>query len=354
MTAIPWTWLSDVKAASCAVERRGKQVWHALRRALLAAVLLTVTPCLFLQNKAAAQSPAGGLELEDPGAGLEASEASEGVSASPAELVRQRRWREAAAAARQALAEDPGGAQAHYLLGVALWGLEDKVGSIQALRSAEKLGLDAAYLHKTLGLAYYAVNQFRLFEQQMERAAELAPDDPAPYFRLGRYFESVHDDFERAVELYDQALARDPDHLRSHYFKGRSLALLRRTQEAERSYRSAIKLVRQQDERFSAPYRALAGLLQNDEPRRALELARQAVELEPELAENRFVLGAVHEAAGRLEKAAEAFRAALELDPEDGKTHFRLFRLYQRLDRPQQAQAHRERFEALKAVYGNQ
>src|SRR5205085_1718365 len=94
------------------------------------------------------------------------------------------------------------------------------IGAIQALRSAERLGMDTTPLHKMLGLAYYSINQFILFEAQMEKAMKLDPLDDAPVYSLGRYRESVLNDYSGALQLFERAVHLRPDHSKNLYYKG--------------------------------------------------------------------------------------------------------------------------------------
>ena len=180
-------------------------------------------------------------------------------------------WRELDCVASRWAQEHPEEAQAHYWVGVVRWQRDDHIGAIQALRRSQKLGLNTASFHKTLGLAYLGINQFLLFRQQMEKVMELSPQDPQPYFQLGRHFESVQNDFEQALYYYRKAYLLKPDDGRSLYFSGYCAEMLGKHEQARDTYESAVRLLAAKDDRFSWPCQRLARLLLNSDRERALE-----------------------------------------------------------------------------------
>lgn len=263
-------------------------------------------------------------------------------------------WRELDCVAGKWTQESPENAQAHYWVGVARWQQGDHVGAIQALRRAQKLGLNTTSFHKTLGLAYLGINQFLLFRQQMEKVMELSPQDPQPYFQLGRHFESVQNDFEQASRYYHKAYALKPDDGRSLYYIGWCAEMLGKREEARGAYESAVRWLAAANDRFSWPCQRLAQLLLNSDRERALEWARQAVGLEPELAVNHYVLGLVYAEVKNLLQAVEEFREAARLDPTDASAHYRLSRILEQIGKPQEAEAAREMFNRVRSAYGTQ
>src|SRR5205814_1588027 len=104
-------------------------------------------------------------------------------------------------------------------LGVARFQLNDYIRSVQALRSAEKLGLGTASLHKALALAYYSLHQYYLFEKRMNQAAKLDPRDSEPLYYLGRYYESVVNNFGRALDFFDRAVQLSPKDVKGVFHK---------------------------------------------------------------------------------------------------------------------------------------
>jgi tetratricopeptide (TPR) repeat protein len=267
------------------------------------------------------------------------------------ELLRQARWAEAAPVAQSLTQTYPDDPNWPYWLGVARWRLEDPIGTIQALREAEHRGMDTAPLHKMLGLAYYTINQFILFEMQMEKASKLDPLDYEPIYSLGRYRESILNDYSGALKFYERATQLKPDHSKSVYYKGHCQEMLDMWAEALGTFQSAIVLVEKNRESFSLPYQGMARLLLESKIAQALAFAQKAVELEPNLDSNRSTLARVYELQGKLAEAEQELQAAVRLSPNKPGNHYVLSRLYRSLGRMEDAQAQLQTFQKFKATY---
>ncbi len=268
------------------------------------------------------------------------------------ELVQQQEWEQAARLTEELVQEESDNPVLRYWVGVVRWQLGNRIAAVQDLRQAQQLGLKTALLHKTLGMAYYRMHQFSLFKDQMEQAAARDPQDHQPHYRLGRYFESVQNDFERALESFEKAIELSPDHSESVYYRGYCLEILEREEEALRSYETAIHLSENNQERFSWPYQGMARLLLNRNTEQALGWARKAVELQPELDANHLILAKIYERSGRVSEAIEELQEVVRLNPGHTAAHYILFRLYKELGQPEQAQEELSVFKELKAVYG--
>ena len=263
------------------------------------------------------------------------------------QLVHQRDWKAALRVGEELMRTEPSNPNVHYLVGVARWQVDDKVGSIQAFHSAERMGLNTAYLHKALGLAYYGANQFRLFERQMERAIAADATDAQPFFHLGRYHESVRNDFERALSYFDEALARDPSHADSLYFRGYCLEVLQRTEEARDAYRKAA------ERGAASAYRGVARLLADTEPETALNWATKAVRSQPEQPESHYLLARISRKLDQPEEALRSLQRAIELDPDHAEAYFLLHQIYRHLGQKAKAERALTTFKQLRAAYGD-
>jgi tetratricopeptide (TPR) repeat protein len=270
------------------------------------------------------------------------------------ELARQKRWKEAAEFAQDVTAKSPSDATAWYWLAVARLQLQEGLGAVQAFRSAEKLGLDTALLHEGLGLAYYDLDQFYLFEQQMGKASKQDPLDARPYFYLGRYREVVKGDFAGASELYKQAVRLGPDDVRSVFHLGNCLEQLGRRQQARESYAEAIRLAEKSNEAFAWPYQGMARLLLEENRLEALRWAQKAVEVEPKEYTNHVLLAKVLQQLGKLPEALREAQAAADLNPTSSTVRYTLFKLYREAGDPKGAQAELEMFQKLKTIYGQE
>jgi Flp pilus assembly protein TadD len=270
------------------------------------------------------------------------------------DLVNNRNWSEAESLAQALVRQEPNDPAVHYYLGLILVHFDDPVGAIRALRVAEHMGMDTAYFHQVLGIAYYNVHQFVLFEQQMDKSIALAPADYKPYFYRGRYLESVRNDFPAALEDFARASLLNPAHAESWYYQGYCLESSGRRQEARVAYEAAIKSVEETHQQFSLPDQGIARLLTDEAPGQALEFARKAVELEPEVDSNHLVMAKIYERLGRYSDAEVELQCAERLNPINAAPRFMLARIYTKAGDQKAAEAELEMFKRINRTYGSQ
>jgi len=290
----------------------------------------------------------------DAGAGPNVPPSSCSDSSQLLDLLRHQRWSEAAKVAPELAKQHPNDPMIFYGLGLARMNLRDAIHAIAALRTAEKLGLDTVALHEALGMSYYTIHQYILFQNEIEGAIRLDPTNYQPFYLRGRYRESVQNDFVGALRDFDKATELNPEDTRSRYYKGYCLQSIGHHGEAREAYESAIRLVETKHERFSLPYQGLAQLLLDAQPERALALARKAVELEPNLDSNHLVTAKIFEQLGRRREAIQELQMAVRLDPTNASPRFMLARIYAKVGNRQSAQTELEMFQKVKELYGAQ
>jgi tetratricopeptide (TPR) repeat protein len=220
--------------------------------------------------------------------------------------------------------------------------------AIRELRRAEALDPNSFVL-KLLAVSYYGAHQHRLFLLKIRAAQAKQPEDFAPYYYLGRYYDSELTDFSRAAEYFQQALARQPDHFRSHYYLGHCYEAEQKIEQAEAEYRRALEL--SSDD--TLPYQGLARLeLSANRPAEALGFAKRAVELAPGDAGGRKLLARALADLGRNAEAAAEWKTGAELDPTDASTLYRLYRGYLSLGDTEKAGAALARYKEIAKLYG--
>ena len=313
---------------------------------------LGISIVLLAADLPAQSLPDSGFQL--PGAAGAADAARPGPKSRLLQLIRHRSWPEAARVADGLLLGTVADPELHYLVGVVLWQRQDKVGAIRRFRAAEQLGLRESYLHKALGAAYYDAHQFLLFEQQMERAIAVNRSDPQPHQYLGQYTESVKGDFVGALRHFETVVALDPDHARGHSYLAYCLERLDRRDEAAETYRTSVRLLERDGERFSWPYQGLARLALKADPQAARSWARKAVEVGPDEFETHALLARTHDRNGEPARAVAAASEAVRLNPDHAASHYLLFTAHRKLGNADSAQRHVSRFQELKRVYGDQ
>jgi Tfp pilus assembly protein PilF len=229
---------------------------------------------------------------------------------------------------------------------------KESYNAVRWLRRAELLNPNAHVL-KMLAIAYYSARQYKLFLLKMGEAAERAPDDFAPYYFLGRYYDSDLTDFAMAGKYFRQALDHNPNHARSHYHLGYCYEVEQKLESAEKEYKRAIELAEEQGARHEAPYRGLARLqMAAHEPAKALPYARQAVELAPRQAAPHKLLARIYSELGREAEAAPEWERACALEPAEASTLYRLYRTYAALEQTEKAKAALARYKKTAARYG--
>ncbi|HEV7889623.1 MAG TPA: tetratricopeptide repeat protein [Pyrinomonadaceae bacterium] len=138
--------------------------------------------------------------------------------------------------------------------------------------------------------------------------------DPVKLFNKGQDAHSKKN-YEQAIELYDEALKLRPDFAEVEFQKAGALLALKRTAEAEKSYRRASEM----KPTWSLPPAAL-GLLLARTPGREREAEaplRRALELDAKNLTATIALAELRTRSGDAAESLSLWRRATELKPED-------------------------------------
>jgi tetratricopeptide (TPR) repeat protein len=141
-------------------------------------------------------------------------------------------------------------------------------------------------------------------------------------------------DYAAAAENYQAYLAKKPDDASSHFQLAYAYSALQRSADAKTEYEKAISL----DPKMSAAYLNLGLTLLETDPQAAISPLKKAVELSPDQAEPRFLLGAAFERSGKATPAIEQYQAAEKLDTKNFDIHFALARTLLAVNRPGNAE----------------
>jgi tetratricopeptide (TPR) repeat protein len=198
--------------------------------------------------------------------------------------------------------------------------------------------------------------------QQRAAAQDDFEDDAADPVKLFNKGQDAHSkkNYEQAVELYDEALKLRPDFAEVEFQKAGALVALKRTAEAEKSYRRAsemkpawalppaalgLLLARTpgREREAEAPLRraleldaknllatiALAELrTHSNDAAESLALWRRATELKPEDASLWVARGRAERAAKDAPAASKSFQRALVIEPTDSEARLALADIY--------------------------
>jgi tetratricopeptide (TPR) repeat protein len=138
-----------------------------------------------------------------------------------------------------------------------------------------------------------------------------------------------------AEQLLRQVLTRHPRDAGVAFNLGLLVAESGRTDEAERLLRVALEA----DPRLAPAAFNLAVLVGATHPAEAVQLARRAASLRPEVPRYVWTLGYYQASAGELRGAAETLEALVRAHPEHADTYGLLAEVYERLGRPADASA---------------
>jgi Flp pilus assembly protein TadD len=266
-------------------------------------------------------------------------------------LARQHRWSDAATQVDALLKKHPDDPRLYYWRGFVRFQLSDNIGAIMAFRSAERLGLDTADLHRSLGFACWKIHQYNLFEQQLEKAIQLNPSDYESYYALGRHYQSIRDDCTKAEEYFHKAIQLKPDEAKVIFSLAVCQEMLGHRDDAISSYTEAMNLVEAKHEKYPWPFQEMARLLLSQDPEQALKLAQRAVELAPQLDAAHQILAKVEESMGKYPEAIAELLTVARLDPANPSPHYALFVLYKKTHDLEAAQAQLKQFQELNALY---
>jgi tetratricopeptide (TPR) repeat protein len=153
---------------------------------------------------------------------------------------------------------------------------------------------------------------------------------------------------------YDDAFAKFAILLRDypqtpflHYACGTAHAALSEYDQAETEYRKELSISPQSE----LPYVRLASLfLRQHRPADALPMAKKAVELKPDSAEARYMLGRSELETGDLENALKDLELAEKMAPSSPEVHFNLAKAYSQAKLPEKAKEERTIFAQLNAL----
>jgi tetratricopeptide (TPR) repeat protein len=129
----------------------------------------------------------------------------------------------------------PGSAQeaeALTIRGLALASLEDVVAARQVLEAALRLRPNAMAA-KSLAAIYLSANETERGRRLLEAAAKLVPDDYRAWYALGEAVYLRTRKYDKAIEAFQEALRRRPDHLESRVGLIEALVKSHRPEEAE-------------------------------------------------------------------------------------------------------------------------
>jgi len=181
--------------------------------------------------------------------------------------------------------------------------------SIELINEALALRPDETEWLNNLALSYLRQGDAERGLAVYRRVAELRPQDPQAYYRLGHAQEYLHT-WGPAAAAYQRAIDLEPHCPDFYCGLGRVLHKAKNLEGAAQAYESAVRL-RPLHSLFNDLGLVLVDLGQFGA---ALEAFRHALALKPESAETAGCLGYLFLRKGDLKSAVESYRCAVRLD----------------------------------------
>lgn len=243
----------------------------------------------------------------------------------------------------------------HYWLGIFQLKEENFISALRHFQAAVDRSPGIPLAHLILGICYAIIRQFELFKQEMVWLTEHAPNESLGYFYLGQYYSKDLDQVDKGSEYFRRALQLNPNDIRSRYLLGYGLELKGELEKARETYEMAAAGASAQGAPYSQPLQGLARVsLQEGNEAQAIEYTQKAIQVEPNLASNHFLLGKLYIKTGGLDRGVAALKRATELDSADATPYYLLFRTYLKLKMSPEAKWAQDRFEEVKKAYGEE
>lgn len=240
-------------------------------------------------------------------------------------ILAQRPGQEAQAIARYraAIASNPGYAEAHNNLGLLLQAQPDgRTEAMVEFSAALQAQPNLAEAHYNLALALMAEPARRPEAiAHLQEAVRFRPRFAEAYYQLGVIYQRSRQNQE-ALEAYDRALQIRPENPQTHYAEGTVLAQMpARHDEAASHFREAIRL----DPRLAEAYHRLGKIFEEQGRGEEAQAAYgKAVQLKPGLVEARYDFGGLLAERAQLPEAAVQLAEAVRLAPDFAEAHYRL------------------------------
>jgi protein O-mannosyl-transferase len=177
-------------------------------------------------------------------------------------------------------------------------------------RYAIEVDPDCAICHGNLGVYFAHQNHYQLAKAEFDRVLALRPDGKKAHLQLG-YLYATRGDFPRAIDHFEQYVARYPNDVEGLNNLGAALVNARRTQEALAHLHRGLRIQpshAQLHVSLAYAYRDLGDLP------RAMSLYRDAVKLKYDMPQAWFGIARVNLESGNRDAAHTAWGLLGQLD----------------------------------------
>ena len=203
--------------------------------------------------------------------------------------------------------------------------------AIARLRQAVDLGPDASEVHRVLGMAYWADEQYSGAIEQLEAAVRLRPDDERSRVALADVL-IAGGNLAGAEQTLKEAIRLVPRSGQAHHNLGRLYDFQQRWSDAAREFRTAGDLNPVVGSDYLYATMAHACLAQPDHAC-AVDAAAKRVDINPNNGDAHRALGEIHLQLGEHEQALTEFLAALLVNPQDAESFAAIAQIHLRTGR---------------------
>lgn len=220
--------------------------------------------------------------------------------------------------------------------------------SLVELSAGARYRSPSAFDLKIVALNYLLLKDEPSAEKWLTASTKLNSQDAQAWYYLGRtrYSETK---YASAIEAFEHCLKLDPENVVAEYNVGLSYEGLNQSDEAIQAYQNAIAWESQHQLKSPAPFVALARLyLHQNQPEKAVPYLLQAVTAFPQLSLPHEELGKAYSVLHRLPEAQEQLEKAVQLSPQNASLRCLLGQVYQQEKMAAKAQTEFERCTELR------
>ncbi len=247
-------------------------------------------------------------------------------------LVSLRRTDEALSICNEALKTSPDSHQLLFLKGHLLGFKKDFKQAIEYLDKALKINPDFKPAQEAKEIALKMI-KIHLPEEEVKKLLLSNPTDAAGFYNKA-YALNLVGDYEKAIEMFDEALKLKPDFLQALHNKGSLLGQLKKFDEALECMNEALKIAPNDFRLLSNKAATLMNLKRNEE---AMESIEKVLKLEPRYEDGWVNKGGILTNLNKLQEALECFDKAIKLNPNSDKAWYNKSVALRQLGRTEEA-----------------
>jgi tetratricopeptide (TPR) repeat protein len=270
------------------------------------------------------------------------------------QAAKTERWEAAAQSAQKLKALYPQNGIGNFCQGYVELKQGRYVAAVRLFQAAVDHSPGVVVAHLDLGLAFFALRQYKLFEEEMLWVIANKPTEALPYYYLGLSYSANPEQMDQAASCFEQAIDRNPNDFRSHYQLGKLLQGKGNLLGARARFEMADVKASSQGVAFGQACEGLAEVsLRLGDLAAGLRQAQLAVTRDPKSASARLRLGKLLVQRNETKRGIQELKAAALLNPTSAASHYWLCRAYQQIKLPDAAKLELELFTRIKATYGD-